>query len=94
MRAVVECAACGQCTPAYMTVSDQVHLVLATLPMSLSGALIFLCLDFAMLSPISHVGLITLVGLISKRGILMVDFARRLQGIVPGRQDNPLGSGG
>ena len=53
--------------------------VLVTVPMSLSGALIFLCLDFATLSLFSQVGLITLVGLISKHGILMVDFARRLQ---------------
>lgn len=53
--------------------------VLVTVPMSLCGALIFLCLDFASLSIFSQVGLITLVGLISKHGILMVDFARRLQ---------------
>jgi multidrug efflux pump len=53
--------------------------VLVTVPMSLCGALIFLTLDFATLSLFSQVGLITLVGLISKHGILMVDFARRLQ---------------
>lgn len=53
--------------------------VLVTVPMSLCGALIFLTLDFASLSLFSQVGLITLVGLISKHGILMVDFARRLQ---------------
>jgi multidrug efflux pump len=46
---------------------------------SLCGALIFLTLHFATLSLFSQVGLITLVGLISKHGILMVDFARRLQ---------------
>ncbi|MBK6739922.1 MAG: efflux RND transporter permease subunit [Haliea sp.] len=54
-------------------------IVLVTVPMSLCGALIFLTLDFATLSLFSQVGLITLVGLISKHGILMVDFARRLQ---------------
>lgn len=53
--------------------------VLVSVPMSLCGALIFLCLDFSTLSLFSQVGLITLVGLISKHGILMVDFARRLQ---------------
>jgi len=53
--------------------------VLVTVPMSLCGALIFLCLDFASLSLFSQVGLITLVGLISKHGILIVDFARHLQ---------------
>ncbi len=53
--------------------------VLVTVPMSLSGALLFICTDFVTLSLFSQVGLITLVGLISKHGILMVDFARRLQ---------------
>ena len=53
--------------------------VLVTVPMSISGALLFLCLDFATLSLFSQVGLITLIGLISKHGILVVDFARRLQ---------------
>lgn len=53
--------------------------ILVTVPMSLCGALVFLCLDFATLSLFSQVGMITLVGLISKHGILMVDFARRLQ---------------
>ncbi len=53
--------------------------VMVTVPMSLCGALLFLCTDFATLSLFSQVGLITLVGLISKHGILMVDFARRLQ---------------
>lgn len=53
--------------------------VMVTVPMSLCGALLFLCLDFASLSLFSQVGLITLVGLISKHGILVVDFARQLQ---------------
>lgn len=47
--------------------------------MSLCGALFFLCLDFASFSLFSQVRLITLVGLISKHGILMVDYAWRLQ---------------
>jgi len=53
--------------------------ILVTVPMSLCGALLFLCIDIASLSLFSQVGLITLVGLISKHGILMVDFARRQQ---------------
>jgi len=53
--------------------------VLVTVPMSLCGALLFLCMGFATLSLFTQVGLITLVGLISKHGILMVDFARRRQ---------------
>lgn len=53
--------------------------VMVTVPMSISGALVFLCLDLATLSLFSQVGLITLIGLISKHGILMVDLARRLQ---------------
>lgn len=53
--------------------------VLITVPMSISGALLFLSVDIVTLSLFSQVGLITLVGLISKHGILVVDFARRLQ---------------
>ncbi len=62
----------------YESLRDPI-VVLVTVPMSICGALIFLVLDFATLSLFSQVGLITLIGLISKHGILIVDFARRLQ---------------
>jgi multidrug efflux pump len=43
------------------------------------GAMIFLNLGLATLNIYTQVGLITLVGLITKHGILMVEFANQLQ---------------
>ena len=54
-------------------------IVLISVPMSISGALIFINLGFSTLNIYSGIGLITLIGLISKHGILMVDFANKLQ---------------
>lgn len=53
--------------------------VLISVPMSICGALIPLYLGFATMNIFTEIGLITLIGLISKHGILMVDFANRLQ---------------
>lgn len=53
--------------------------ILISVPMSICGALIFLNLGLATINIYTQVGLITLVGLISKHGILMVDFANHLQ---------------
>jgi multidrug efflux pump len=54
-------------------------IVLVTVPMSICGALLFLNLGFATLNIYTQVGLVTLIGLISKHGILMVDFANHLR---------------
>jgi multidrug efflux pump len=54
-------------------------IVLISVPMSVSGALIFLSLGFATVNIYTEVGLITLIGLISKHGILIVQFANQLQ---------------
>lgn len=54
-------------------------IVLVSVPMSICGALIPLYLGAASINIYTQVGLITLIGLISKHGILMVDFANKLQ---------------
>ncbi len=56
-------------------------IVLISVPMSICGAMIFVSLGIgdATLNIYSEVGLVTLIGLISKHGILIVQFANELQ---------------
>ena len=54
-------------------------IVLISVPLSMIGALIPLHLGLATLNIYTGIGLVTLIGLISKHGILMVDFANHLQ---------------
>jgi multidrug efflux pump len=54
-------------------------IVLISVPMSICGALIPLNLGLASINIYTQIGLITLIGLISKHGILIVDFANHLQ---------------
>ncbi|WP_171973649.1 efflux RND transporter permease subunit, partial [Wohlfahrtiimonas larvae] len=54
-------------------------IILVTVPLSLCGALLPLALGWASLNIYTQIGLVTLIGLISKHGILMVEFANNLQ---------------
>jgi len=53
-------------------------IVLVSVPLSVFGAIVPLALGLATLNIYTQVGLLTLIGLISKHGILIVDFANRL----------------
>lgn len=50
-----------------------------TVPLSICGALLPLALGWATLNIYTQIGLVTLIGLISKHGILMVAFANEIQ---------------
>ncbi|WP_245869599.1 efflux RND transporter permease subunit, partial [Vibrio fujianensis] len=54
-------------------------IIMVTVPMSVCGALIFISLGFTSINIYTQVGLLTLVGLIAKHGILIVEFANQLQ---------------
>jgi len=54
-------------------------IILVTVPMAVSGALIFTCLGVTSINIYTQVGLVTLIGVISKHGILIVQFANQLQ---------------
>jgi multidrug efflux pump len=52
--------------------------VLVTVPLSIFGAVVPIALGFATLNIYTQVGLLTLIGLISKHGILIVEFSNKL----------------
>jgi multidrug efflux pump len=53
--------------------------ILVSVPMAIFGALIFINLGLTSINVYTQVGIVTLMGLISKHGILIVEFANHLQ---------------
>jgi multidrug efflux pump len=66
---------------------DPFIILAGSVPLAVSGALLFSFLGLTTLNIYSQVGLITLVGLVSKNGILIVEFANHLQETGVGRLD-------
>lgn len=58
---------------------DPLVVLLGSVPLALAGAMMFAFLDFTTINIYSQVGFITLVGLIAKNGILIVEFANHMQ---------------
>jgi multidrug efflux pump len=73
---------------------DPFIILVGSVPLAISGALVFSFLGFTTLNIYSEVGLITLVGLIAKNGILIVEFANHLQETGKSKLEAVIGAAG
>jgi multidrug efflux pump len=73
---------------------DPFIILIGSVPLAISGALMFSFLGFTTLNIYSEVGLITLVGLIAKNGILIVEFANHLQETGKSKLEAIIGAAG
>ncbi len=73
---------------------DPLIVLLGSVPLALTGALIFTFLGFTTINIYSQVGLITLVGLVAKNGILIVEFANHMQALGLDKHDAVIRAAG
>ncbi len=71
----------------FQSFRDPLVVLLGSVPLALSGALVFTFTNFATINVFTQIGLVTLVGLVAKNGILIVEFANDLQERGLGRLD-------
>ncbi|MGZ9097530.1 MAG: efflux RND transporter permease subunit [Micavibrio sp.] len=62
-------------------------IIMLTVPLSIAGALLALYLTGGTLNVYSQIGLVTLIGLITKHGILIVEFSNQIQETGKGRAE-------
>jgi len=63
----------------FNSLRDPLVVLLGCVPLALSGAMLFTFLGWTTINIYSQIGFITLVGLVTKNGILVVEFANHLQ---------------
>ena len=78
-RSCWRCCSSTSCSRRSSRASSHPFVIMLSVPLSMTGALFALWLTGGTLNIYSQVGLITLVGLITKHGILIVEFTNQLR---------------